>query len=250
MEIQILFLFQSTNRDVNAFYIWSKCYEKAHKGVWHPPPLCLKVESTKGLTCSLAQLDMLLHQTEWSLAKLQSLSVLGPAWLFARTASWGSPTPGQIPLSTDTQQNSLPLPGWTSPTRRDLLSPPGWKVPKVKCLTLSCTLKPIHTRDKLIPPQIEQTIWCEFIHKNQYSGSWTNWGANWNLGVDTPIGNSALVQFVDKFINSFGQFVRQFVSGVNRPLPPTACTGRPMHVVRRLRSRGPSPGHVAPTTLG
>ena len=27
--------------------------------------------------------------------------------------------------------------------------------------------KPIHTRDELIRPRIEQTIWCEFIHKNQ-----------------------------------------------------------------------------------
>ena len=38
-----------------------------------------------------------------------------------------------------------------------------------------------------------------------------NWGMNWNLGVDTPIRNSALVQLVDEFINC------QFVSGVNRP---------------------------------
>ena len=75
--------------------------------------------------------------------------------------------------------------------------------------------KPIHTRDELIRPRIEQTIWYEFVHKNQFSCSWMNWGANWNLGVDTPIGNSALVQFVDKFINWFGQFVCQFVSGVN-----------------------------------
>ncbi len=34
---------------------------------------------------------------------------------------------------------------------------------------LSLTL-PIHTRDELIRPRIEQTIWCEFIHKNQFSG--------------------------------------------------------------------------------
>ena len=36
---------------------------------------------------------------------------------------------------------------------------------------LEAVLKPIHTRDELIHPRIEQTIWCEFIHKNQFSGS-------------------------------------------------------------------------------
>ncbi len=72
----------------------------------------------------------------------------------------------------------------------------------VDVLRRFAVLKPIHTRDELIRPRIEQTIWCEFVDKNQFSGSWTNWGTNWNLGVDIPIGNSALVQFME-FINSF-----------------------------------------------
>ena len=40
---------------------------------------------------------------------------------------------------------------------------------------------------------------------------------NCNLGVDTPKGKNASVQFMDKFINSFAQFVYQFVSGVDGP---------------------------------
>ena len=40
---------------------------------------------------------------------------------------------------------------------------------------------------------------------------------NCNFGVDTPMGKNALVQFVDEFINSFAQFVREFVSGVDGP---------------------------------
>ena len=61
-------------------------------------------------------------------------------------------------------------------------------------------------------------VWI--VHKNQFSGSWTNWGTNWNLGVDTPIGSSALVQFLDVH-----QFVRQFVSGVNRPIASAVQRG-------------------------
>ncbi len=41
---------------------------------------------------------------------------------------------------------------------------------------------------------------------------------NCNLSVDTPTGNSALVQFMDEFINWFAQFVHQFISGVDGPL--------------------------------
>ncbi len=50
------------------------------------------------------------------------------------------------------------------------------------------------------------------------------WWTNWKTGVNTPIGNSTLVQFVDEFMNSSCQFVWQFVPGVDRPLCVTPTT--------------------------
>ena len=85
----------------------------------------------------------------------------------------------------------------------------------------SGTLRPIHTRDELIRPRTEQT----------------NWGMNWNLGVNTPINNIVMVQFV---------------SGVNRPLPWMCSTPRvptdpttTQYLQWRLQSTSqPHPSHL------
>ena len=75
----------------------------------------------------------------------------------------------------------------------------------------TCTVKAYSHQRQLIRPRIEQTIWCEFIHKNQFSGSWMNWGTNWNLGVDTPTGivhwfnswTNSSIRLVNSSVNSF-----------------------------------------------
>ncbi len=56
---------------------------------------------------------------------------------------------------------------------------------------------------------MEQTIWCKFVHKNQFSVSWTNWGMNWNLG--SPYGTvhwfnswtNSSIHLVNSSVNSF-----------------------------------------------
>ncbi len=53
-------------------------------------------------------------------------------------------------------------------------------------------LRPIHTRDELDLSRITKQIWCEFIHKNHFCGSWMNWchqfvsGGEWPWGCGTP----------------------------------------------------------------
>ncbi len=78
-------------------------------------------------------------------------------------------------------------------------------------------LRPIHTRDELIRPRIEQTIWLNSSTKPFF------WFLNElgdelqfvdEFGVNSPTGNNAMVEFMDEFTIH----PHQFVSGMNGSL--------------------------------